>query len=152
MSKTKQKIFLLFLGLIGFILPLFASADTLGQKVTFFIDASYDLENREQISATLREISSQLYFYIDDSWWAKLNNPQRLEVNQALINLGQEFEDKIYPTLTQTFGSEWKPGIDNDERITILIHPMIEEAGGAAILIPATAIPKPKLQTQMREK
>ena len=32
--------------------------------------------------------------------------------------------------MTSTFGHEWRPGIDKDSRITILIHPMIKEAGG----------------------
>ena len=41
----------------------------------------------------------------------------------------EEFESKIYPVLTGNLGSEWNPGIDKDSRITILIHPMNEEAG-----------------------
>ena len=57
MVKTKLK--LIFVGsLIIFLsLPLFVSAYTPGQTVKFNIDPSYDLQKRQEISATLREIS-----------------------------------------------------------------------------------------------
>jgi len=121
---------IVFFGIIFLLLPLFVNADTLGQKVDFFIDSNYDLEKREKITATLEKISPQLYFYLDDNWWSPLVYWKKEEIRRSLNSLAQEFENKIYSTLTNTFGFEWKPGIDKDERITILIHPMIEEAGG----------------------
>ena len=121
---------IVFFGIIFLLLPLFVNADTLGQKVDFFIDSNYDLEKREKITATLEKISPQLYFYLDDNWWSPLVYWKKEEIRRSLNSLAQEFENQIYPTLTNTFGFEWKPGIDKDERITILIHPMIEEAGG----------------------
>jgi hypothetical protein len=127
MARNREKI---FIGIIFLFLPLFVSADTLGQKVDFFIDPSYDAFLREKISATLRKISPNLYFYLDDQWWESLSLEKKDQIQDSLKILTTEFENKIYPTLTSTFGSEWKPGIDRDERITILIHPMIEEAGG----------------------
>jgi len=63
--KIKLKIVFI---LIFLLVPLFASADTLGQKVDFSIDSSYDLSNREQISAVLIGISHELYFYLDENW------------------------------------------------------------------------------------
>ena len=125
--KTKLKIVFILIFLLA---PPFVNADTLGQRVYFFIDSDYDLKGREQISATLINISNQIYFYTDDDWWSSLIPTQQESINATFNNLSREFENKIYPTLTNTFGSEWKPGIDKDERITILIHPMIEEAGG----------------------
>jgi len=130
MSITRFKKQIILIGLIFLILPLVASADTLGQTVKFNIDPSYDLQKRQEISATLREITNQLYFYIDNEWWDSLNFQERAKIPDALKNLGREFDNKIYPTLTSRFGFEWKPGIDKDEKITVLIHPMVEGAGG----------------------
>ena len=125
--KIKLKIVFI---LIFLLVPLFASADTLGQKVDFSIDSSYDLSNREQISAVLIGISHELYFYLDENWWQNQNFYQQNDIKNSINFLASEFENQIYPTLTNTFGSEWKPGIDGDNRATVLIHPMIKEAGG----------------------
>jgi len=112
------------------ILPVFVSANTLGQRVIFFVSQEFDLHQREQIPAVLVEITPKLYFYIDDGWWGAQTSEQQSRVRNALIFLDEEFRNRIYPILTKTFGSERKPGIDRDERITILIHPMPEEVGG----------------------
>lgn len=128
MLKTKIEIILI--GTILLLMPFVAGADYQGQKNNFFIDSSYDAFLREGISATLREISANLYFYLDDQWWESLSFEKKEKIQNSLKVLAIEFENKIYPILTNTFGSEWKPGIDRDERITILIHPMVEEAGG----------------------
>jgi len=125
-----QKIKIIFLGIVFLSLPVFVSAVSLGQKADFFVDPTYDLTQREEISATLQRIGSNLYFYIDDDWFKTLNEQQRQEVEMSLQNLDSEFYYKIYPALTSTFGYEWKPGIDNDSYVTILIHPIIEKAGG----------------------
>ena len=106
------------------------SADVSGETKLFFADSSYDFSQREVISATLQKISSQLYFYIDDTFWRNLSSEERSRAMSSLSYLADEFERKIYPTLTSTFGSEWKPGIDGDNRITVLIHPMKKGAGG----------------------
>lgn len=125
---SKPKIFLL--AIILLVLPPVVLADYEGQQVNFYIDSSYDLAKREQLTATLQRITNKLYFYIDNTWWNSLTNQERDRVHQSLLKLGVEFEKKIYPVLTSTFGLEWKPGIDKDERITVLIHPMIKGAGG----------------------
>ncbi len=100
------------------------------EKVNFFVDPSYDLQSREKIAAVLQRITDKLYFYLDANWWENLDIEKRKEVNIAIDDLNKEFESKIYPVLTSNFGSEWKPGIDGDTKITILIHPMIEMASG----------------------
>jgi len=115
----------IFVGAVVFLLlPVFVSAVSLGQRTDFFVDPTYDLSQREEISATLQRIGPNLYFYIDDDWWKSLNYQEKQKIEQALYSLGNEFYSKIYFTLTSTFGSEWKPGTDEDSRITILIHPM----------------------------
>jgi len=127
-QKTKVKI--LSIGIILLVLPFLVTAVSIGQTVNFFIDPSCDLQGREQISATLVKITNQLYFFADTQWWNGLGLAERDRIDVELYNLGNEFEYKIYPVLTSTFGSEPKPGIDNDEKITVLVHPMKKEAGG----------------------
>ena len=124
--KTK----IIFIGIILLVAPLFVNAISVGHEENFFVDPSYDLYGREKISATLVKITNQLYFYVDDNWWQKLDETKKRELDEKFYNLSTEFEYKIYPTLTSNFGSEPKPGIDKDEKITVLIHPMKEEAGG----------------------
>jgi len=110
--------------------PIFAQAVSLGDSQDFNIDSSFDIRGREQITGVVKEISSRAYFYCDDNWWNTLDPSQQTKVRQALDVLGKEFDDKIYPTLTKIFGSEWKLGIDKDSRVTILIHSMKEGSGG----------------------
>jgi hypothetical protein len=107
-----------------------AEAAQIGESKIFNVDASYDDKERSEITAALIKTSSYLYFYIDNDWWNELPSVLQEGVKTALNDLAGEFEERIYPKLTLTFGSEWRPGIDDDSRITILIHPMIKDAGG----------------------
>jgi hypothetical protein len=120
----------LFVGILVLVLPVLVSAAQNDEGVKFFVDPSYDLKGRPEITALLSHLTPNAYFYIDDDWWKSLDYQKKEEVEQALSSLSSEFYYKIYPTLTSTFSSEWKPGIDKDNRITILIHPMKGEAGG----------------------
>ena len=128
MFKIKTKIILI--GAIFLLLPFAVGADAIGQENNFNIDSSYDLQGRKETTAVLQKITNQIYFYVDKEWWQGLDYSKRRSLDVEIYNLSVEFERNIYPKLTSTFGSEPKPGIDNDERITILIHPMIREAGG----------------------
>ncbi len=107
-----------------------ARAATVGEVRNFYIDSSYDLYNREEIEAQLLRISNSSYLYADKSWWEKLTPEDKNRINIKLYELAEEFDEKIYPILTSEFGSEWKPGIDNDNRVTILFHLMKENNGG----------------------
>lgn len=127
MSQKSKTILIVILFLAS---PLMTRADVLGQTVNFNIDPSYDLQGRKEISATLVKITNKLYFFADTQWWNGLGFSERDKIDIGLYNLGNEFEYKIYPILTSTFGSEPNPGIDRDEKITALIHPMKKEAGG----------------------
>ena len=127
-AKIKTAIF--FTLILAIALPKFVFADTYGQKVNFFVESSYDISKRETISATLRHIGVKAYFYIEDDWWEKLSNKEKQETLNRIVKLSQEFDQRIYPILTSTFGSEWTPGIDKDERITVLLHKMKEGIGG----------------------
>lgn len=119
----------LFLIILLF-LPNLSKADSLGQQLNFFIEPEYDISNRNNILATLIEKTNQLYFYIASDWWHKRSEEEQVKIKSIFSSLSVSFEEEIYPRLTTTFGSEWKPGIDNDERITLLFHPMKEKAKG----------------------
>ena len=123
-----RSILFFFLLLLGGAFAFGANAQAETQK--FFIESSYDLYGRKQIDATLVRSSPSLYFYVETSWWSARSASEKNDLQIALFELGQEFQNHIYPVLTSTFGSEPKPGIDQDERITVLIHPMIGGAGG----------------------
>jgi hypothetical protein len=121
MSK-KLKIFL-----FSFLFfPLFAFA----QGTKFYVDPNYDLYQREEIFATEIETSQRAHFFVDDDFWEFLTESQKTEIQKSLKSLGEEFDKKIYPVLTQNFGTEWSPGIDGDPKITILFHKMRKDAAG----------------------
>ncbi|MBI2062891.1 MAG: hypothetical protein HYT61_01460 [Candidatus Yanofskybacteria bacterium] len=107
-----------------------ASADTLGQNQRFFISSQYDAQSRESTSATLRHVSEHAYFYIADDYWNVISTNARNQVLNKVEIIAREFDGRIYPIETQFFGSEPNPGIDGDSRITILMAPLIENAGG----------------------
>ncbi|MBU1870540.1 hypothetical protein KKF17_00205 [Patescibacteria group bacterium] len=113
-----------------FLFPVFVFAETEGQIKTFFVDENYDLQSREQISAGLKRVSQNGYFYIEENWYQNLAEKEKETINQNLEKLSQDFDKIIYPQLISFFGQEWKPGIDSDGRITILFHQIKEKAAG----------------------
>ncbi len=130
MGKNYKLKTLLFLVITLLSLPFISSADSIGQQADFFVAQEYDAMNRDEVTANLRIMSEKLYFYIDNNWWDALSIIRQNEYKTSLNQLSQEFETTIYPILTSLFGFEWKPGIDMDERITVLIHPMTNNAAG----------------------
>jgi len=121
---------LFFIFLFIFIFPFFSLADEYGEKRVFYIDSEYDLYGRNKTYAILIKVSKQGYFYVENDWWEELENTEKEKIAKIVSDLAKEFDTKIYPILTSTLGSEWKPGIDNDEKITILLHRMRGEIGG----------------------
>jgi len=97
---------------------------------SFYIESTYDLYARKNLEAVLVRTSDNLYFYIEKPWWDSRSSTEQNDIRVSLYNLGEEFKNKIYPDLTSAFGSEWNPGIDNDSRITVLIHEMERGVGG----------------------
>lgn len=111
-------------------LPFFVSADVVGDQQRFSVDSSYDEQKREELVATLVVAGPSANFYVESSWWDSLSLSDQYGTRQTLIALSLEFEQKIYPTVTTAFGFEWKPGIDNNNAITVLLHLMNQDAGG----------------------
>jgi len=107
-----------------------AKAANVGDIVNFNVDKSFDASGRTQIPATLVKVSSKLYFYIEKSWWDSQTQTKQGAILINLDNLSVEFDNNIYPNLTSAFGSEWNPGIDKDNKISILFESMNSTEGG----------------------
>jgi len=129
MEKFLKLKSVLILGFAVIILPFFVRAVSLGSEGEFFVEQNYDVDNREQILAKLKKISNKAYFYIESDWWDDLTTDQKNEYSVIISDLADKFDDEIYPVMTETFGHEWKSGIDADYKITVLFH---ETEGGVA--------------------
>jgi len=86
--------------------------DYVGQQVLFWT-YNFKYGNMEQIQATCKSVGTNCYVYVHDIE----------SINQSTIDaIKNEFDINIYPTDRASFGSEWKPGIDGDDKVTILIY------------------------------
>ena len=113
-----------------FITPVSAQADTLNQRALFNVDASFDSISRNQITATLFEVSNHGYFYVEDQFYNGLSAFNKNRFRQSLANLAQVFDSQIYPAENNFWGKEPNPGIDGDARVVILLTPMKNNIGG----------------------
>lgn len=87
-----------------------AAPRTVGEQDNFWVHNLDSNENNE-VQAVLRYVTPHVYFWVQEG----------VDVNEDEMKaLVDEFENKIYPTNREFFGSEWSPGIDGDEHIYIL--------------------------------
>lgn len=94
-------------------------AQRIGQQETFHLIDPFR-PGITPITATLRLVTPHAYFYVQDG----------VSADQAdLERAGREFEESIYPTVTEHFGRPWTPGVDNDPRI-YLVHMYMPGLGG----------------------
>ena len=63
------------------------------------------------VRATLRLVSPHAYWYVEDGVGISQDD---------LEKASGTFEENIYPRVTELFGTEWTPGVDNDPHMTIL--------------------------------
>ena len=90
-----------------------------GRKETFWLIRFQALEVY-QAEFELRLVTDQAYWYIEKG----------TEVDQEALERGaREFEENIYPKISETFGREWSPGVDNDPHLSI-IHARLQGVGG----------------------
>jgi hypothetical protein len=102
----------------------------IGENQIFLIDSSYDNNNRSEIETTLKNVSANAYFYVEDNYYNNLSGNSKLKFDLDLNALALSFDDVIYPKTREIFGYEWNPGIDNDSKITILFTKTKENVGG----------------------
>lgn len=81
-----------------------------GDRQSFWV-LDTDTNENFRVDATLRYITDHAYFWIENN---VDNNPRHLRT------LAETFENKIYPTNREFFGSEWSPGVDSDVHLYIL--------------------------------
>lgn len=81
-----------------------------GDRQEFWV-SNVDTNENFRITATLEYVTDHLYFWIEQGVAFDA---------QALQDLADTFENEIYPTNREFFGSEWSPGIDNDEHLYVL--------------------------------
>ena len=128
-GKYKIKFFIIFV-FLSVAWPVISRADYGGQQTGFYVDPSFDLQKRAQITATLIRITPSLYIYVDNVWWNGLTLDAQQKAKTSFQQLGNEYENKIQPVLTTKFGAEWQPGIDRDSHLTVLFHLMPDSSGG----------------------
>jgi immune inhibitor A len=87
-----------------------AAARQVGEQDQFWVTNVESNENF-RVDATLQYLTPHVYFWVQDD--VKYNEDEMKDLVDA-------FENKIYPTNREFFGSEWSPGIDGDEHIYIL--------------------------------
>lgn len=90
-------------------------AYVIGDQETFLVDG-------ETIEARLAYRNDKAYFWFE---------PSVVYDDAVLAETAMRIQDDIYPAVTDLFGTEWIPGIDNDPRIHILHldHIETEELG-----------------------
>ena len=82
----------------------------IGQTERFFIH----IPNAE-VTATCIAKSEHLYVYIE-------NSVRDMFTDAEAAAIAREFDTRIYPKVREWMGTEWKPGLDRDNRITLLMH------------------------------
>lgn len=115
------------------LIPYLTFAATVGEQTLFNVDSVYDSSGRSSISATLRVEGENAHYYVEDGYWQALGDDQASFL-QNIQDLSREFDTRIYPLEHQGFGSEPNPGIDGDPKITVVITPLVAEAGGYFLL------------------
>ena len=82
-----------------------------GDKQSFWVTDT-DSHETFQISAALKYETEHIYFWVQEG----------VDANTSEIKkLSETFENKIYPTNREFFGSEWTPGVDNDPHLYIVL-------------------------------
>ncbi len=83
---------------------------SVGAKQNFWVH-NLDTNINNEVPATLQYVTPHVYFWVANDVDIKESEMK------ALVDT---FENKMYPTNREFFGSEWSPGIDGDEHIYIL--------------------------------
>jgi immune inhibitor A len=82
----------------------------LGEEETFWV-SNTDTAEHFQVDTTLAAVTDHLYVWVENG----VDYSQR-----GLDRLATFFEETIYPTNQEFFGSEWSPGVDEDPHIYVI--------------------------------
>ncbi len=128
--KGFLKIF--FISFFVFYIFLTGDAYASSAKLTesFFVDPEFSKNGQQKVKATLRYTGNKAYFYVDNAYFNTLNSKERGELFNFIKKLSSEYDNKIYPTLTEKIGKIREPGIDNENKIYVLFLELKDGAGG----------------------
>ena len=129
-SNKKLSIILFAVLTVPFFVFSVVSADVIGQGQVFKTNETFDKFARKSMPATLRLISEHAYFYVDDDYWNDIGHIGRSDLLAGMQQLASDFDTDIYPSQTTFWGQEPKPGVDDDNRITILLEQLKSGNGG----------------------
>ncbi|MCH8295096.1 hypothetical protein IH992_28770 [Candidatus Poribacteria bacterium] len=90
----------------------------LGQIDRFFTHIPEQL-----VKGTCIAIGEHIYIYIE-------NSVSHMMTEAEAIEIAAEFDSRIYPQVHRWMGTEWKPGLDRDARVTLLMHDVGANASG----------------------
>ena len=94
---------------------------SVGHRQRFFVTDLY-AERVYEVQATLRAVSENAYWYVDEM--------AADDVSDARIGaVADAFERRIRPAVVGNIGDIWRPGVDNDARLTVLNAPLNGAAG-----------------------
>ena len=105
-------------------------ADVIGQRTDFNVNSEFDKYKRTSLSATLRHVGENIYFYIEDNYWNSLGFSGQNSLLTNVKALAEEFDKNIYPEETALWGLEPNPGVDGDPRVIILLEELLTNNGG----------------------
>lgn len=100
--------------------PALAAAPQVGATESFYV---YDWTSKQhyQLGATCRYLGEHVAIYIDEKAWLS---------DYLVLQLATAFDETIYPTLTEAYGSPPEPGIDGESRLYILIYDFNDSSQG----------------------
>ena len=82
----------------------------IGDRKAFWV-TNVDEHKNFRVHATVRYVGENSYFWIEDE----------VQYDPAdLIELGDTFDQQIFPTTQAFFGSDWTPGTEDDPRLHVL--------------------------------
>jgi immune inhibitor A len=87
-----------------------AAPVAVGATQSFYVNNS-DTDENASISAVMRYATPHVYFWVQQGL-----TPSDADIRSVV----DTFENKIYPTDREFFGSEWTPGVDGDVHLYIL--------------------------------
>jgi len=102
--------------------PVIAFGYELGNTNTFFVDSNYSLDRNDRVEGELILSSQKAVLYVENNFWQSKSDEEKEEIAKELKEVLDEFDRKIYPDVTYTFGMESYLGADGNSKITLLFH------------------------------
>ena len=113
---------LIISAIIFFAFPVIAFGYEIGNTNTFFVDSNYSLDRNDRVEGELILSSQKAVLYVENNFWQSKSDEEKEEIAKELKEVLDEFDRKIYPDVTYTFGIESYLGADGNSKITLLFH------------------------------